>query len=643
MPEQTRTDDDRLVLYQNLFDTSPDPIFIENEDGVVVDANQAACRLQGMTRDELVGCNVLDLVPPDQRERVERDFKRWITGEMVSYDGFTLVADGRVVPVNVQGLRIEYGGQPAIILHVRDNTRLYRSQQDYAQIFDMMISGCALLEVMQDGVGRPVNCRFLAVNRAFETLMGKTADVLVGNTVLDIFPTAEPYWIENVGNVAITGESVVFENFSRLLNRHFEVSAFSPERGKVVAIVSDSTDRHRSIALLKNQQERELQVLAAQKLESLGVLAGGIAHDFNNLLVGVLGNAELALMQFGKDHPAREIIEQIRISGKRAAELTQLMLAYSGKAQFNYDPVALNGLVRETYQLVEAGVSKKISVTMSLDEALPAIRGDAAQLRQLFMNLFTNAADAIGNQSGQISVASALIELGPNDFHQAGELDPLERGRYVVVTVSDTGCGIALDQQSRIFEPFYTTKFPGRGLGLAASLGIVKGHGGGIELRSEPGRGTTFRVAFPAGEAVTLPTPDARPESDQTLSGAGATILVADDQPEVRRLISRLIATMGFAVIEAEDGTAAMKALQNSNEPITLMILDMTMPGMNGEETLAAMQDLDISVPVILMSGYSEAETSERIHSRNVCGYLEKPFELELLRRKIRAAISGRA
>lgn len=630
-----------VAVYHGLFDTSPDPIYIEDETGVVLDANQAACRFQGMTREQLVGSNVISLVPAAERERLERDFRRWFSGELSTYEGYTQKPDGAVVRVEVHGIRIDYQGRPAVILHVRDVSELHRKSHELALIFEHMISGCALHEVLVDGAGRPVDYRFLAVNKSFERMVGKKAEDVIGKTVLEVFPMTERFWIETYGRVALNGESVNVENYSRALDKHFEVSAYSPEPGKFVTVFFETTERHKALRAIKDQQERERQVLAAQKLESLGVLAGGIAHDFNNLLVGVLGNAELALSLLSAGHPSHDYVEQIRLAGKRASELTQLMLAYSGRARFNQGPLRINDLIRETLRLVSLAMSKKVTVHMELDEAIPAVIADVAQVRQLIMNVITNAADAIGDRPGEVSIASACRDLDATRFRNAGDMPPLEPGRYVVVEVRDTGCGIAPENLRRIFEPFYTSKFSGRGLGLAAVLGIVKSHRGGIELASEVGSGTTFRFAFPAAdEKVVVEASAGSPAAPGPPADRRRRVLVVDDEPVVRTVLHRCLERAGYAVTEAENGRVALDCLR-AGPPFDLVLLDLTMPHLSGEETLALLHEHGYSAPVVVMSGYAESDAAERFAMPMIRGYLEKPFDLETVLVKVRAAISG--
>jgi signal transduction histidine kinase len=441
--------------------------------------------------------------------------------------------------------------------------------------------------------------------------------------------------METFEQVAATGEIVRMDHFVRTLDKHFEVSAYSPEPGKVVLLVVDSTERHKALQAIQEQQEREREVLAAQKLESLGILAGGIAHDFNNLLVGVLGNADLALHQIEDGHPARDHVEQVRTAGKRASELTQLMLAYSGKARFNQGRVALVDVIRETHQLVALGISKKISVHLHLDATTPPVNGDIAQIRQLVMNVITNASDAIGDQPGDITIRCACLDLAPSTFRPVADLPPIEPGSYVVFEVRDSGCGIEPDNIPRIFEPFYTSKFSGRGLGLAAVLGIVKSHRGSIELYSVAGRGTCFRFAFPATPGV-MTAPEGTGSAAVPAAPADTrsrTILIADDEPVVRQVLSHALHRAGFQVEEAVDGYAAVERLARG--PVDLLLLDLTMPRLSGEETLHYLERHHIRLPILVMSGYAEAEAGERCLNGDVRGYIEKPFELTTVLDKI--------
>jgi signal transduction histidine kinase/CheY-like chemotaxis protein len=403
----------------------------------------------------------------------------------------------------------------------------------------------------------------------------------------------------------------------------------------VASLVQDVTER------LKAEEERrrlEAQMLHAQKLESLGVLAGGIAHDFNNLLVGVLGNAGLALLELQQGHPARQTVEQIEAVAMRAAELTHQLLAYSGRGKFVIEPVSLSRLVHEMRHLLEVSVSKAAVVQYELPPELPVTDADATQMRQIVMNLMINASDALDGIQGTITVRTGTIDAD-SDYLAATYLNEnLRPGRFVFLEVTDTGKGMDPATSARIFDPFFSTKQTGRGLGLAAVLGIVRGHHGTIRVYSEPASGTTFRVLLPpSGGAAAADTP---PRGNHpTRLGAG-TVLVVDDDETVRRVARSMLERHGFTVVTANDGVEGVEAFEREPDRFSLVLLDLTMPRMNGDEAFRAIKSVRGSVPVILSSGYTELDTVGKFSSAGLAGFVQKPFQMRDLVDKVFAALA---
>ncbi|HNV72692.1 MAG TPA: ATP-binding protein, partial [Candidatus Ozemobacteraceae bacterium] len=354
------------------------------------------------------------------------------------------------------------------------------------------------------------------------------------------------------------------------------------EQGRVVRIQGTTIDITRIKRAEAEKRLLESQVLHAQKLESLGVLAGGIAHDFNNLLMSILGNADMALATLSAVSPAREHLEQIQLTSKRAADLTRQMLAYPGKGRFVVEPLKLKDIVEEMVHLLQITISKKAVLKLTFAEDAPAIEADGTQVRQVIMNLITNASEAVGDKSGIISLSTGVQQCDRQYLDLTALGADLPEGDYAFVEVSDTGCGMSREVMDRIFEPFFTTKFTGRGLGMAAVLGIVRGHRGTIKVYSEVGKGTSFKVLFPKvkGSIETKPKTVA---VDQNWMGKGIVLLV-DDEEMVLRTGRRMLERLGFQVITARDGREALQIFNERHADIVCTVMDLTMPHLNGEE-----------------------------------------------------------
>jgi PAS domain S-box-containing protein len=401
-----------------------------------------------------------------------------------------------------------------------------------------------------------------------------------------------------------------------------------------VLIARDVTERVRA------EQERrqlEAQVQQSQKLESLGVLAGGIAHDFNNLLTSILGYADLAARELERESTARASVEQIRQAAQRAADLTRQLLAYAGRGRIAMESLDLSRLVESMVQLLKISVSKKAALGWNLAPDLPPVHGDSGRISQVVLNLITNASDSLEDKGGSIRISTGVADLDRAYLSRAYVRDELPEGRYVYMEVQDTGVGMNEETKTRIFDPFFTTKFRGRGLGLAAVLGIVRAHGAAIVVESEPGRGSTFRVLFPCvAEGSEWPSPPQRPAP--RLRGKG-TVLVIDDEPDVRSISSRMLSVMGFRVLSADDGKQGVEIFREQPDAITLILLDLTMPRMDGEEALKELRQIRPAVPVVFMSGYAEDEKVSRGDGQSPVGFLQKPFTMEDLQAALRSVM----
>jgi signal transduction histidine kinase/CheY-like chemotaxis protein len=380
----------------------------------------------------------------------------------------------------------------------------------------------------------------------------------------------------------------------------------------------------------RNKLENKMQ--QTQKLESLGVLAGGIAHDFNNILTSIVGNTDLAMMQLSPESPAREKLVSIEKAATRAADLAQQMLAYSGKGKFVIESIDLNQLVEEMGHMLEVSISKKAVLRYNLSRSLPAVNADATQIRQVVMNLVINASEAIGDRSGIIAISTGSLECTESYLKDVWLADPLPEGRYVFIEVADTGCGMDKETLARLFDPFFTTKFTGRGLGMAAVLGIIRGHHGAIKVYSEPGRGSNFKILLQASEQPAELFPP-NPAVNDTWKGSG-TVLLVDDEETVRDIGSEMLQELGFEVVTATNGLEALD-IYASRPDIVLVLLDLTMPHMDGEQCFRELRLIDPNVAVVISSGYNELEVTQKFSGKGLAGFVQKPYRLAALREKL--------
>jgi PAS domain S-box-containing protein len=403
---------------------------------------------------------------------------------------------------------------------------------------------------------------------------------------------------------------------------------------RIIAFCRDITARRRA----ENERRTfEKRLQETQKLESLGVLAGGIAHDFNNLLTGILGNVTLAHAQVEGTSPLRPLLSQIEAAASRAGDLCQQMLAYAGKGRFLVRRLDLNSVIRETTQLLLGSIAKNAALQCELAEALPPIMADATQMRQIIMNLVINSAEAMADRSGNIVLTTRVVDASADYFSGMHLAPEIPAGEYVSFEVRDTGSGMSPEVQARIFDPFFTTKFTGRGLGLAAVIGIVRGHHGALKVESEEGAGTRFTVLLPVADGV-VEAGGGAPSNDERWHSSGK-ILVIDDEEILRTTTAAMLELFGLSPVCAADGYAGVEAFAESPDDMRLILLDLTMPNLDGLQTLERIRAIRAQAPILLMSGFTEQEVARRFAGHELAGFLQKPFKLSTLREKLAAIL----
>lgn len=400
----------------------------------------------------------------------------------------------------------------------------------------------------------------------------------------------------------------------------------------------------------QERREIESRMQQARHLESLGVLAGGIAHDFNNLLQVVLTHADLAELDLEGQHPVRNNLVQIRSAAYSAADLCRQLLAYAGQGARTIEPVRLESLADEVVKTCAASSGGEIRIEADFEPGLPPIEGDGSQLRQLLVNLVTNASEAVEPNSGSIAVRIGFGRFdGASEPSDGWQPEKPGDGEFIRLEVEDTGSGMAPETLRRVFEPFFTTRFVGRGLGMPAVLGLVRRHHGFIHMASHLGRGTTVRVFLPGSRGARIPggeeivPPPADAVADQRAGSRSGVVLLVDDDELVRIASEQILRKLGFEVLLAENGLEALEVYRSARDRIGLVLLDLTMPELDGWETLKELRQRDPGVRVVICSGYSSPDIRAGIDDGFVEGFLEKPFTVAELRRVLRRCFSREA
>ncbi|HWR89885.1 MAG TPA: PAS domain S-box protein [Dissulfurispiraceae bacterium] len=608
-------------------------IFILDRDGVFQLSEGRALARLGLEPGQVVGLSALELYK--DYPAVIESLKGALAGEIrrtttqvqgISFD--TLYSPFYDAGGNLAGVI----GMATDITELLDaQTALRESEQRFRTLADASFEGIALTE---EG-------RFVDLNDQLAAMLGYDRDEVIGKPVID-FVAAQSR--ERVSEAMQSNLCDPYEHFALRKDGTVlpvEARARSAEfRGRQLRVtaIRDMTERKQAEEEKRRLQE---QMLHVQKLESLGVLAGGIAHDFNNLLMAILGNADLALLRLPPGSPARQNIQEIEKASIRASDLCRQMLAYSGKGKFVVESLDLSQIVSEMTHMLEVSISKKAILRYEFGKNLPLLKADATQIRQVIMNLIINASDAIGERSGVISIVTGAMDCDRNYLRETYLDENLSEGLYVYIEVSDTGAGMDENTKQRIFDPFFSTKFTGRGLGLAAVLGIVRGHHGAVKVYSEPGKGTTFKVLFPAVAGETAgKTPDADLQEKRIFGGH---ILLIDDEETIRAVGRNMLEMLGFQVFTAANGREGLDVFRSHANKIVCVMLDLTMPRMSGEETFRELRQLHRNVPVVMSSGYNEQEVSQRFVGKGLAGFIQKPYTLKVLRDTLRNVLDKTA
>jgi two-component system, cell cycle sensor histidine kinase and response regulator CckA len=513
---------------------------------------------------------------------------------------------------------------------------LRRSEQRFRGIFDHTLNAIVIFDVKRDEEGRIVRCEANTANPNLEKHTGLKREELIGREVTELLDERDRKLIlESFNHVLEKHDGITLEGLSTSFDRFLNMMIFPLGSDQVVMMIQDITEQRKA---LEEQRRIEAQMQHAQKMESLGVMAGGIAHDFNNLLMAIMGNADMVAEDLPLDSSVRRNVLEIESASRRAADLCNQMLAYSGKGNFVIKAVNLNKIVKEISGLLSVSISKKVHLRINPTHSLSDIQADATQIRQVIMNLVTNASEAIGDEEGEIIITTRQQYYGDGTLLNQYTQEALPAGEYVSTEIADNGTGMDAATVEKIFEPFFTTKFTGRGLGLAAVQGIVRGHKGTIHIETAPGQGTKFTVYFPVAVSKEITEQKEKKKSREAWNKEG-TVLLVDDERSVREIGARLIKRLGFHCQTASDGREAVDLIKEHPDAFACVVLDLLMPRMDGEEAFKEIQHINPVLPVIISSGYSQQEYDNRFWQVHPSGFLQKPYRRDALELELRRAL----
>jgi two-component system cell cycle sensor histidine kinase/response regulator CckA len=619
--------------YKTLTGTSLDGFWIFDDSTRILDVNETLCKMLGYTREELLSLNVSDIDVNNSPEQIADHIRKF---EEIGSDRFQSRhrrKDGAIIDVEISAQSVREPTE-LFFVFVRDITEIKRSEEilrKSEERFRVLVNNLPVKVFTKNRESVYLDC-----NPKYAQDLGINPEEISGRNDFDFYPRelAEKYRADDMmimnSGLGKELEEAYIKDGDQFWVQTIKIPLMDGAHNVtgLLGVFWDITDRKKAA---EEKQLIEQQFQQTQKLESLGVLAGGIAHDFNNILTSIVGNADLALMRMNPESPAIDNLHKIEQAAARAADLAKQMLAYSGKGKFVVENLDMNRLLKEMLHMLEVSISKKAVLRFDLAQNLPSVEADATQMRQIVMNLVINASEAIGDKSGVISITTGCVDCSRDYLKNVWLEENIKDGLYVYLEVADTGCGMDNNTRTKLFDPFFTTKFTGRGLGMAAVLGIVKGHKGAINVYSEPGKGTTFKILLPASnKPAEIFNYDSHTDD---WKGEGKVLLV-DDEETIRGIGKEMLQEFGFTTITANDGRDAVEIFKQ-NPDIAFVILDLTMPHMDGEECFLELKKLKPEAKIIISSGFSEHEISQKFAGKGLAGFIQKPYKLSVLKEAI--------
>jgi PAS domain S-box-containing protein len=619
--------------YFDLYNLAPVGYCTLSAEGLVLGVNLTAATLLSVVRSALIERPLSRFVFKEDRDLYQRYRKRLESGQPQACELRMVRADGGVFWARLEaGHARDDAGTTVHRLVISDISEQKRAEEERAaqkSLLDAVMESLPVGLALMDSRGGTMRA-----NPEFERIWGgpppvETSFFYRGWWAASGQPVRAEEWASAralIKGETTVGQELVIQRFDG--RQAFVLNAAAPIRDAHGKIAGCSV----AIMDITELKEIEKQLREAQKLESLGVLAGGIAHDFNNLVGSILANSELAQQKLPSASPAEEEIRNIQKVAGRASEIVRQMMAYAGQETAAMECVDLSGLVSDMLQLLHISISKSVALTIDLQENLPAVLANPAQIRQVVMNLITNAAEAIGERGGVITIVTSEVQAKCSSTTSA---QGQREGGGVRLEVSDTGCGMTEEIRAKIFDPFFTTKFSGRGLGLAAVQGIIRSHGGTINVASTPGRGSRFEVLLPrAGQAARESGDFTAAAGDEAGSFSG-TILVVEDEEALRSAVSKMLRRKGCTVIEAADGQTGLDHFRANGQKIDIVVLDLTLPGISGRELLGELRRIQPDLKVIVTSAYSRDWVQDTVDGQPWF-YIRKPYRFSQLTGLIR-------
>jgi len=634
--------------FRDLFENSPDAIFVQDFDGNVLDVNPAACRLHGVERGDLIGRNASELVPPDRRGEAISDSIKLAQGELDYIESLSWTEDGRAVPVEIRGSRMDYSGKPVALLHVRDITERVRSEEERVRAEEALAEEKerlgTILSTMNIGLILHNPDRTVAwVNRWIRQMFPHGDPV--GQVCYEFFEgKSSPCDSCAVRDCFETGEIRTVESHNQANDRWYSsiTHPIKDEASHVIQVLESVMDITERVRSEEKREQMEQQLHRQERLAAVGQLAGGIAHDFNNMLTVIMLYAHQLLRQEQPDARTVSAAETIIKESKRATKLVGQILDFSRRSPLEISPLDLGPFIKEAVHILERTLPESIQLHLDVGAEEYVVKGDPTRIQQVLMNLVVNARDAMP-EGGDLRIELAGIELRPGDASPVIEMAP---GEWIRLSVSDTGTGIPPHVLDHIFEPFFTTKEPGKGtgLGLAQVYGIVAQHGGHIGVETQVGQGTTFRVYLPI---IREKEQVAKEESTTIPQGQGETILMVEDNESLRQGGRDLLELLGYRVLTAANGREALEICRvvketrpESGRRIDLVITDLVMPKMGGKQLMQELGKINPDLKVLALTGYAMEQSQEELKEAGFLDVIYKPFDVDKLARVIHRALS---